>query len=48
MSDSPKSQSGSNTELSQEVMTAALMFEKLSPEAQKTLIELMRQIATKN
>lgn len=48
MEKTAQNQSNSPTKLSQALIDASLMFEQLSPETQKALIELMRQFVAKN
>lgn len=48
MENTAQNQSDSHTELSQELLDTALMFEQLPPETRKALIELIRQFVAKS
>lgn len=47
MGNSKQNQRDSSTALFQDLLDVALMFERLSPEVRKALVELMRQLADK-
>lgn len=48
MENTVQNQSDSHTELSQDLLDAALMFEQLPPETRKALIKLVWQFVAKS